>query len=424
MADAKPTGREGWSATAALALDADTGWGYPTFSLDERERRWGRVRDLMREQGVDCIIGSAVSGIQGRAHADVKYLTQLGSNDEQFGVVFPIEGTPASIGWPGKRPGDNWIEDRRNLEGGFVAEATWGHTIASILHEMKMQQATIAVCGLGPGAPENYSSIRQSDGYIPYLTMRTIEAALPQARFVDAGPILGPARYVKGEEEVEFIREGVRLAERALYAMATTAHTRAFEPQVYAAMLAAEVALGGSLPVMISWSSGPIGTPNARLEQPVPRRLRSGDLISVEIEGRWASYNGQVDATMTVGDVPDWAEDAHKVAVEAVHAGLEAVAPGVTFGELRALVNKVGTHGDFETRLIVHGRGLGDDGPLVGVDGPQDDLVLVENSCFSIKPAVMYQGRYCARVGETIVVRAGGAERLGTRSLEHYWHVD
>jgi Xaa-Pro dipeptidase len=416
--------RSGWATAAVTPQDADTGWEHPTFSRAERDRRWARVRELMEQHDVDCIVGSAVTGIQGRAHADVKYLTQLGNNDEQFGVVFPREGTPVAIGWLGRRPGDDWMEDRRGLQGSFVAEATWGRTIGSIVAELGLDEATIAVCGLGPGGPELASAIRQTDGYIPYLTMRTIEAALPACRFVDAAPILGAARHVKGDEEIEFVRRGVALAESALYALAGSARVGAFEPQVYAGMLAAEVAAGGTLPTMISWSSGPIGRPNTRLEQPVPRVMRDGDLVSVEIEGRWAGYNGQVDVTLTVGTVPAWAARAHGVAAEAVQAGIEALRPGVTYGEVRRLVNEVGTRGDLETRLIIHGRGLGDDGPLVGVPGPQDHLPVLEDVCLVVKPAVMHRGRFCARVGESVVVRAGGAERLGRRPLDHRWHVD
>ena len=40
------------------------------------------------------------------------------------------------------------------------------------------------------------------------------------------------------------------------------------------------------------------------------------------------------------------------------------------------------------------------------------------------QPTVMYQGYYCARIGETFAVRADGAERLGRRPLSTYWHVD
>lgn len=402
----------------------DAGRAYPTFSLAERDRRWGRVRELMRAEDIACIVASACTGVQGRSHADVKYLTQLGNNDEQFGVVFPVEGTPVVIGWPDRRPGDDWIEERRLLEGGFLAPTTWGRTLAGIVRDLDLGAATVGVCGLGPGGPEMFSAIRQPDGYVPYATMQALREGLPGARFVDATPILGRARYVKGEEEIEFIRVGTTLAERALLAMVAASHTGASEPRIYAAMLAAEVEAGGTLPTMISWASGPVGSQNPRLEQPVHRRLRGGDLVSVEVEGRWAGYNGQLDATMTVGDVPAWARDCQAIAAASTQATIEAVAPGVSFGALRKVAREVSRAPEVEIRLIMGGRGLGDDGPLVGADGPVDDLEVQESTSFVVKPAVMHQGRFCARVGETVVVRADGAHRLGTRPLDHHWHVD
>ena len=413
---------------ASAPVDAgerdDAGRSYPTFSLAERDRRWGRVRELMRAEDVACIVASACTGVQGRSHADVKYLTQLGNNDEQFGVAFPIAGAPVVIGWPDRRPGDDWIEERRVLEGGFLAPATWGRTLAGILRDLDLGDATIAVCGLGPGGPEMFSAIRQPEGHVPYATMQSLQQGLPRARFVDATPILGRARYVKGDEEIEFIRVGTTLAERALYAMVAASHRGAYEPRIYAAMLTAELEAGGTLPTMISWTSGPLSSANPRLEQPVHRRLCSGDLVSVEVEGRWAGYNGQLDATMTVGDVPGWARDCQAIAADSTQATIEAITPGVTFGALRKVAREVTSSPDIEIRLIMGGRGLGDDGPLVGADGPVDDLEVQESTSFVVKPAVMYQGRFCARVGETVVVRADGAHRLGTRPLDHDWHVD
>jgi Xaa-Pro aminopeptidase len=44
---------------------------------------------------------------------------------------------------------------------------------------------------------------------------------------------------------------------------------------------------------------------------------------------------------------------------------------------------------------------------------------------FTIKPTVRYLGSTgVGRVGDTVLVTANGAERLGTRPLDHYWHVD
>jgi hypothetical protein len=60
-------------------------WEVPAFSMAERERRWSRVRELMRRDGIDCIIGLNNTGMHDRHQADVRYLTQLGNNDEEIG---------------------------------------------------------------------------------------------------------------------------------------------------------------------------------------------------------------------------------------------------------------------------------------------------------------------------------------------------
>ena len=67
---------------------------------------------------------------------------------------------------------------------------------------------------------------------------------------------------------------------------------------------------------MFGWTSGPFGAAYHRIEQPTHRQLQSGDYLTVEIEGRWGGYVAQLDQSMTFGDVPDWAADAHKAAVE------------------------------------------------------------------------------------------------------------
>lgn len=410
---------------AARGWEGDVDWVYPVFSAAERDRRWGRVRELMAAADIECIVAGPCTGVQGRAHADVKYLTQLGTNDELYAVVFPLDGAPVVIGWPGKRPGDDWIDERRGLDGGFLAPATWGRSIAKTIAEIGLGSGRVAIGGLTPGGPDGLSMIRQTEGYLTVVTHDALREHLPRATFVDAGSILGAARYVKGPEEIEFIRIGVSIAERSLYALVSAAHTRAYEPQLYAQMLAAQLAVGGSLPTMISWSAGPLGAATMRLEQPVSRRLKDGDLISTEIEGRWAGYNGQIDATVAVGAVPEWAHDAHEIAVRSFRATVAAMAPGVTFGHLRHVARDIAMPDGFDVRLIMHGRGLGEDGPLVGVtDGEQEQRRLEPGTCFAVKPGVLYRGQYCARVGDTVVVDGSGAHRLGRRTLEQYWHVD
>ncbi len=61
-------------------------WLLPAFSMAERARRWGRVRQLMGRDGIDCIVGLNSTGTHNRNQADVRYLTQIGNNCEEVAV--------------------------------------------------------------------------------------------------------------------------------------------------------------------------------------------------------------------------------------------------------------------------------------------------------------------------------------------------
>jgi Xaa-Pro aminopeptidase len=50
---------------------------------------------------------------------------------------------------------------------------------------------------------------------------------------------------------------------------------------------------------------------------------------------------------------------------------------------------------------------------------------LQENNVFMIKPSITYDGKEdVGHVGDTVLVTKSGAQRLGTRPLEHYLHFD
>src|SRR5581483_4989079 len=201
-------------------------WQLPTFSMAERERRWGRVRDLMRRDGVDCIVGLNSTGTHNRNQADVRYLTQLGNNCEEVAVCFPLEGKVTAItNRGGYWPAGDWVgETMRSGRG-------WARSLIQCLADAGMQRATIGVAGLTTGI---YSCVRQPDGYAGYTAVTRMQEALPEARFVSATDVLGEARFVKSAEEVEFIRRAVGIAERSCLAMTQTARVGVFEPLVMA----------------------------------------------------------------------------------------------------------------------------------------------------------------------------------------------
>ena len=408
------------AATAAPQRDpVFTEWELPTFSMAERDRRWGRVRELMRREGIDCVVGLNSTGTHNRNQADVRYLTQLGNNCEEVAVCFPLGGKVTAItNRGGYWPAGDWVGETKR------SGRVWSGSLIECLKEAGMENATVGVCGLTTGI---YSSVRQPDGYAGYTAVHRMQEALPKARFVSATGVLGEARFVKSAEEVEFLRKGAAIAERACSAMIQTARVGVFEPLVMANMYQAAIAAGGSMPMMFGWTSGPFGAAHNRLEQPTHRFMQSGDYLTVEIEGRWGGYTAQLDQSVTLGDVPSWAPDAHKAAAQCFWDIVNVLKPGATFGELQEAATNVNRRGNVVGALTLHGRGLGDDGPLItNQSKPEVASVPLQEGCvFVVKPSITWDGKNdVGHVGDSVVITKSAAERLGTRPIDHYWHVD
>ncbi|HET8564008.1 MAG TPA: hypothetical protein VFM35_09070, partial [Candidatus Binatia bacterium] len=59
----------------------------PSFSLAERDRRYSRVRRLMAERNLDCLLAPAAD--VGEPQANSRYLCQIGGVQGGAWVVFP-----------------------------------------------------------------------------------------------------------------------------------------------------------------------------------------------------------------------------------------------------------------------------------------------------------------------------------------------
>jgi Xaa-Pro dipeptidase len=112
-----------------------------------------------------------------------------------------------------------------------------------------------------------------------------------------------------------------------------------------------------------------------------------------------------------------------KLTLEAFERVRAAMAPGARIADLIAAATLTSRDGRIETGLGFHGRGTGNDGPLLVAfrPEPQDvlDIVIEEDCSFIIKPSARVDGREdFSRWGDSVVVTPQGAERLGTRPPE------
>src|SRR6516162_1158416 len=120
----------------------------PVLSLAERDRRWARVREVMRERRLD---GLLVAGFRARE----MYETYISDDYNEGCVVFPLEGDPVVITWaPLRVLRARWSAQRGHAL--WVADyrvATSGIGVAEVLREKRLAEASLGVVGLASQAP-------------------------------------------------------------------------------------------------------------------------------------------------------------------------------------------------------------------------------------------------------------------------------
>src|ERR1051325_636651 len=393
---------------------------YPRFSIAERGRRWKAVRALMTAQNLGVIVTPQNSGHSADYEANTRYLTHCGGGEPDLAAVFPLEGevtaiaTSAGPRWP---RGQDWVTDVRE------ARRNYGRAIVERLKELNLERGRIGITGLG-----EVEGTRTPEGTIFYGTWRQIREAFPHAELIDVTAILDEVRYVKSQEEIDALAKSAEINELAIQAEIEAAKVGVKDWEVWAAMHYAMTRNGSELPVHCFWVSGK--NPKRTLTRPSMRLLERGDVIINEIEASWIGYRPQGVQPGFVEVIDPVQAELIKVQREIFNGVLENLKPGVTVGELAELTKRTaaraapktgpaaGARGD----LTMHGRGAGDDGPIItphARNPKQLGVAMRENMVFICKPsAVSADGEYTCQWGDTVVVTKNGGRRLGSRPHE------
>jgi Xaa-Pro aminopeptidase len=390
---------------------------YPRFSLSERDRRWKIVREMMRHHRLDVIVTPNNTGHSTDFQANTRYLTHCGGGgDADVAAVFPLEGevtaiaTTAQARWPTVQ---DWTTDVRE------ARRNYGRVIVERLKELRVDRGRIGVTGLG-----EVEGTRTPEGTILYGTWKQIREAFPQAELVDATEIIAEARYVKGSEEIDALKKSMEIIEIAYRAEIEAAKPGAKDWDVWAAAQCALMRNGSEMPVHCNWVSGK--NPKRTLTRPSMRVLERGDLIINEIEASWIGYRSQGVQPVFVGIADSIHQELIKVQREIFNRLMENLKPGATVKELAELTASLakqtapssGPAAGATAQLTMHGRGAGDDGPIITSNARsarQLSVALRENMVFIFKPSAKSADGSICTWGDSVVITPQGGQRLGKR---------
>jgi len=381
----------------------------PRFSVAERDRRWARLRTLMARDGLDVILALNNSSSWDQGNGNGRYLSSVGGNCASVSVVFPIDGDVTVVTGPVPSP-DFWLQSQDWVTDIRTAFFNATPMVIDRIVELGLERGRIGLAGLAGVA-------REPEGLVSHGAYAALRERLPHAELVNATAPMVEARVVKSEEEIAMLRQGVILVEGAFDILTRSAVAGATECAVYAAMVSHIVEQGGEPGALLLFAAGnPL--PPFVSTLPSRRALEPGDAVLVEADGKYCGYLGHGAMTHWVSG-PDPVDRAMaELQLSAMRRCCEAMKPGRRLADLVAVCEEAAAGTPYACSPIVHSRGTGLDAPVL-VNRPRDAWTegweIEENSVFVVKPLVSAADGRKMMWGDTVVVRAQGAERLGSR---------
>lgn len=388
------------------------------LTLADRDRRWAKLRALMGERDVDALVV-----LPRWLVGDALFVA-----NSPNAVVFPLEGEPTMVALrPARQPAPNaWIADVRNANESGSPAAPLGPGVARRLRELNLRRKRVAVAGLRGGP---YTLVRNPEGYVNATTLDEVRAALPDVEFVDGTPIVGEARYEKGPAEIEILRESCRVAEACAATLERLAHPGASAGEVYTAMVGEQLRQGAD-EAHVAWGAGPWGQPKRRMISTPSGTLDRGWMVKNELEPSVLGYTAQISSPVMVGPAPADAQELFDLGKAAFETASAAMRPGVAWGEVVEKVEALSNDPRYKVEFLIHGRGLGDEGPMfIPTDDHRQNPLWTDtvraNTVFILKPYAYradgprddWSTGYNCTWGDSVLVTERGAERLGTRPL-------
>jgi Xaa-Pro aminopeptidase len=272
---------------------------YPRFSAAEMERRHAAIASAMAAEEVDHLL---VYGAN-RFGLAVGWLTRWPVTREAFVIVTPGEPDTLFVDFY------NHIPNARGIATEADVRAAEGRAIELPLAELRRRGAAGRRIGvIGP---------------LPW------RHAAPLADF--AGELVGMdadftrLRLVKSPEELDWLRIGCSLTDRAVEALRAGARPGVDERELGALVEAAYLGRGGTTHIHY-FSATPMDSPGTAVpaQWPSTRPLAAGDALVCEISASWWDHPGQVLRTFTIeADPTPLYRELHDVA----DAAFDAVRP-------------------------------------------------------------------------------------------------
>jgi Xaa-Pro aminopeptidase len=329
-------------------------------SLDERDRRWMRIREEMAKRGVDCLLLNGNSGRWNEMNANIRYV--CGYADPLSGTcyaLFPAEGSGTLVTqMTGKRSlyTLSWFDDLRVGQTVDLARI-----VEECLVALGSTNGTLGLVGIIFRARENIG--------LPWNLLEEVKSRLPNLKIVDVTDVFFELRSVKSDEEIRCLERSAEISSIGFEAHLTAWRPCITEREYYSAVVHAMDAAGAEPPTFLLLESGPLFS-SWLTQDPIPsnRELKRGDYIVSEASPKYAGYQAQsLQCVVLSKPTPNMTELVNW-GVEVWHRFTDLIRPGNTIEQIEHSADDIiekarGKLGDYAGALVPHCSYAGLGGP-------------------------------------------------------------
>ena len=362
-----------------------------TISREERERRYGAIRELMNQGGLGSLV---IAGRGDRlSRGNIRYVTGYGPIVGPQYCVFPSEGSPIFVA--------------RNTP--FLAtlrERDWDLEYKLTTDQNAEVQALVAELDTG----RRVGIVGLSDIPVPlYLALRERF----EERLVDATWIFRQLRTIKSAEEIEMMRVSALVADEVFDRLKELARPGVSDFEIYGEVKRIIHQRGCEYSMELINSEGT----KLNLFYPTGNRLEANGTLSLEITPAYEGYFTQLPVTVPVGEYPSQIRDMIAVWQEALERATSILRPGTVVSDVhRAMIEPIHEAGYVAPWRCGHAIGL-DVIDFWGVDG-SNATALEAGMTLALHPGPLVESLAEGfAMGYTYLVTDGGYEKLNGADL-------
>jgi len=360
------------------------------FTMDEYRGRLARLRERMRERGVDVVLVDETE--------IMAYYTGYAISENMYrAALIPLEGEPMVV----LRALDeapflasSWVSDYRTFFDTEDPVQAVGKAIAE-----RWGTAAIGV---------DFNSYA-----MPVGRFRKLEGLVPGARFVDFSGILWQQRLRKSEQEIAYLRRASGIADEAMRRAIAASGVGKSERDAAAAAAHAFLSLGAD-----SGKTGPItsGTGWNFLHGAThDRPLEAGEVLHLELVPRYKGYSARLMRPAVMGQASNRQREVAETIVRLQDAQFAAMKAGTVARDADAILRKGMIHAGLRDAydnntgytLGYYFEGAPRTSDFTRVVNPNADWPLEAGMVFH-----MYTSAESMAFSETVLVTDAGGERL------------